>query len=177
MSNFVYIATSIDGYIADRDNKLDWLQMVPNPEQNDLGFSDFIDRIDAIVMGKNTFETVLGFGCAWPYTKPVFVCSRTIKDVPEDLNGKVSIIQGHPGEISKSLNDKGYKNLYIDGGQTIQSFLEADLIDELILTTIPVLLGGGYPLFGKLPGHQQFELISTETRLGQIVTRSYRKIQ
>jgi dihydrofolate reductase len=175
LGNIVYAGTSIDGYIADSDNKLDFLSCVPNPDNDDLGFSELIDRVDAVVMGRNTYETVLGFGGEWPYSKPVFVCSRTIQDVPEELRGRVSVINGSPNEITKTLNKRGLRDLYIDGGRTIQGFLEADMIDEIILSIVPILLGGGFPLFGQMLEHRKFELLSSEILLGQIVRMSYRR--
>ena len=176
MANYVFVGTSIDGYIADKDNKLDWLETIPSPEEDDC-FSEFMDRIDAVVMGRNTFETVLGFHEEWPYNKPVFVCSRTLKEIPNELQEKASIIQGTPEEITKTLNDKGFKNLYIDGGQTIQGFLEADLIDELSITIIPILIGGGVSLFGDLSSHRRFELVSNEVFLNQIITLKYQRVR
>ena len=175
MSNLVYIAASIDGYIADRNNKLDWLQMVPNPDNSDFGYAAFLDGIDAIVMGRNTYEMVVSFGGDWPYSKPVFVLSHSLKLFPEKLQGKVNLIKGTPGEITNTLNNQGFENLYIDGGYTIQSFLEANLIDELIITRIPVLLGGGIPLFGKLSEHRKFKHISTEVLLGEMVVSRFRR--
>ena len=175
MKNIVYIATSIDGYIADRNNKLDWLQMVPNPDNIDTGFDDFLNSIDAIVMGRNTYESVLSMGIEWPYPKPVFVYSRNLKVVPDDLKERVSIIEGTAGEITSELESKGYGRVYIDGGKTIQSFLEADLIDELIITKIPVLLGGGVPLFAALPEHLEFKLVSVDTLLDEMVMIRYRR--
>ncbi|MDC7242331.1 MAG: dihydrofolate reductase family protein [Spirochaetales bacterium] len=177
MGNLVYIATSIDGYIADRNRGLDWLETVPNPQQSDLGFQDLMNRVDALVMGRNTFETVLGFGIEWPYIRPVFVCSKSLKSIPEVLKERVSLIQGSPESIVEELNRKGYRNLYIDGGLTIQAFLRADLIDEMIISTIPVLLGGGIPLFGTLPEIKTFDLISSEVLLGQIVSSRYGRVR
>lgn len=173
MANIVYIATSIDGYIADRNNKLDWLEMVPNRENIDMGFYDFLSTVDAMVMGRNTYESVLSMGIEWPYSIPVFVYSRSLKSIPEELKEKVSIIMGEPGEITEKLNSRGYERLYIDGGKTIQSFLEVDLIDKMIITKIPVLLGGGIPLFGALPEHLEFKLVSVETFLDQMVSSTY----
>lgn len=174
MANCVYIATSIDGYIADRNNGIAWLEMIPNPGAMEA-FSSFIKRIDAIVMGRNTFETVAGFGGDWPYPKPVFVCSHTLQKVPEKLTGKVSIMQGSPWEITYQLHKQGYSELYIDGGKTIQSFLEADLLDEMTISHIPILLGGGYPLFGALSEPKEFELVSVDILAHQIVSMRYRR--
>ena len=93
MTNFVYIAASLDGYIATSDGDLDWLNNISNPEQNDYGYSDFISNIDAIVMGKNTFQKVLTFN-QWPYEKPVFVLSNTLKELPKNMTEKAEIIKG-----------------------------------------------------------------------------------
>ena len=81
MSNIVFIATSLDGYIADKDGELDWLQSIPNPENLDMGWVDFIERIDAVVMGRNTFDMVCSFDCDWPYSKPVFVLSNSLQSM------------------------------------------------------------------------------------------------
>ena len=174
MSNIVYIACSLDGYIADKNGGLDWLYSIPNPDKSDFGYSEFISRIDAIVMGRNTFETVCSFDCDWPYSKPVFVLSNSLSSVPEEYKGKVELINGPLPDVVKSINKKGYKELYIDGGATIRNFLQEDLIDELIVTTIPILLGGGSPLFGKLLTPLSFDHIKTEVLLDAIVQSNYR---
>lgn len=173
--NKVFIATSIDGYIADKDGGLDWLNSIPNPENNDMGYIEFIDGIDAIVMGRITYETVLGFGVDWPYTKPVFVLSNSITKVPEKLDGKVFLSRGTAAEILSDINQKGYNKLYIDGGTTIQMFLREDKIDEIVITTIPVLLGGGFPLFAELLKPINFELVGTKVFLDNIVQNHYLK--
>ncbi|NUQ82392.1 MAG: dihydrofolate reductase [Bacteroidetes bacterium] len=149
MANRVFIATSLDGYIARPDGSLDWLTSFPVPSQGDYGFDRFMEGISAIVMGRNTYETVLTFG-DWPYSKPVVVLSSTLERIPDHLQSKVTLLQGHPREITSELNARGFSDLYIDGGKTIQSFLYADAIDELIISQIPVILGGGIPLFGYL---------------------------
>jgi len=78
-TNSVFIATSLDGYIADRNGKIDWLNTIPNPDNNDMGYTEFTKGIDALLMGRKTFETVLGFDGDWPYNKPVFVLSNKLK--------------------------------------------------------------------------------------------------
>lgn len=173
--NLVFIAKSLDGYIADKDGGIDWLHSISNPDQIDMGYNKFIDRIDAIVMGRKTYETVCGFDIPWPYTKPVFVVSNTLKEVPANLKGLVEIVNGTLTEILEKVNKKGNKNLYFDGGKLVQSFLKEDLIDELIITTIPVLLGAGIPLFGDLPKLLEFEHIKSELFLGEIVQDSYKR--
>ncbi|MGR5556100.1 dihydrofolate reductase family protein [Vibrio fortis] len=173
MSNIVFIATSLDGYIADKEGGIDWLHSVPNPDNNDLGYNALMERVDALVMGRNTMDIVLSFGIDWPYTKPVYVLSNTLTKVPAELEGKVFLVQGELSSIISDLNEKGLKDLYIDGGVTIQNFLKEDLIDEMIITTIPVLLGGGAPLFGELKSPLNFELKQSETHLGQIVQSQF----
>lgn len=171
--NYVFIAQSIDGYIADKNGGIEWLESVPNPDQIDMGYKAFMERVDAIVMGRATFETVLGFGIPWPYEKPVFVLSNSLKTVPDTLHGKVELITGSPDEICTALQDRGYENLYIDGGKTIQYFLAEDLIDEMIITTIPVVLGGGVSLFGELPALLEFSRLKTEVYLDEVVQTRY----
>ncbi|MCG9663799.1 dihydrofolate reductase family protein [Vibrio mediterranei] len=173
MANIVYIGTSLDGYIADKNNGLDWLHDMPNPEGSDFGFAEFMDRVDGLVMGRNTLEIVLSFGVDWPYSKPVFVLSNTLTKVPEGYEDKVFLVNGKLSEIVSDLNSKGYKNLYIDGGKTIQSFLAEDLIDEMIITTIPTLLGGGISLFGELDKPLKFKHVSAERYLDCIVKNRY----
>ncbi len=175
MKNIVYIATSIDGYIADRNGGLDWLEMIPNPEGDDLGWGNFMASIDAIIMGRKTFDKVCSFDCDWPYPKPVFVLSNSLKEIDRKYVGKVEVISGTLTKICQQLENKGFSNLYIDGGVTIQCFLEADLIDEMIIHTLPILLGGGTPLFGSLTKLKKFSLISAETQLNQIVRSHYKK--
>jgi len=169
MSNIVFIATSLDGYIADKEGGLDWLHATPNPDGNDMGYNAHSDRIDALVMGRNTMEMVLSFDIEWPYNKPVYVLSNTLTQVPRPLEGKVFLINGELKQVINTLNEKGFNDLYIDGGLTIQSFLKEDLIDELIISTIPVLLGGGSPLFGELVKPLDFQLQSSTTYLEAIV--------
>lgn len=176
MANIVFIATSLDGYIADKNGGLDWLHSVPNPENIDMGFTAMMDRVDALVMGRNTFEMVLSFGVEWPYSKPVFVLSNTLKKVPEGYQDKVFLVSGDVSEVVAKLNQQGYQDLYIDGGVTIQRFLNQGLIDELVITSIPVLLGGGSPLFGELDAMQSFKLVSSQTYLDAIVQTTYQRI-
>ncbi len=166
--NKVFIAISIDGYIADNEGETDWLHSIPNPEMNDMGYTEFMSSIDAIVMGRNTFEVVKSFDF-WPYQIPVFVLSSSIKEVPNALQGKVQLLKGKVSEIIKEIYSQGYYNLYIDGGATINQFLEADAIDEMTITIIPYILGGGTPLFRPLTHRSKFKCIHTQIFLNQVV--------
>ncbi|MGE3609566.1 MAG: dihydrofolate reductase family protein [Bacteriovoracaceae bacterium] len=163
MANKVFIATSVDGFIADKDGSVDWLNENPSPSGSDGGFTNFMETVDALIMGRNTFQTVLGLGIDWPYSKKVFVLSNSLKEIDKSLKDKVEIVSGDIKKIVQNLNDRGFKNLYIDGGQTIQSFLKENLIDELIITRVPIILGGGVPLFGELPHKIRLEHCGTKT--------------
>ncbi|MCJ7735095.1 MAG: dihydrofolate reductase family protein [Anaerolineales bacterium] len=175
MTLLVYIAQSLDGFIAGKHGELDWLNDLPNPENSDFGFNDFLDGIDAIVMGRNTFEIVKGFD-GWPYTKPVFVISSTLTELPPEYAGKAKILDLQPREIIDQLHKEGFDDLYIDGGLLIQSFLIENLIDELIITSIPVLLGEGISLFGKLDNRIRFKLHKSEILNNSLVKNHYLKI-
>ena len=171
--NIVFLGKSIDNYIAGKNGELDWLEMIPNPDQLDMGFNDLMNEIDAIVMGRTSFETVLGFDIDWPYNKPVFVLSHSLKEIPENLKDKVTLLQGKEIDVLETIHQKGFKTLYIDGGKVVQNFLKQDLIDELRLTTIPIILGDGIPLFDVLPKSLEFEHIKTEVFYNQIVQSCY----
>ena len=175
--NHVFLARSLDGFIADKDGGIAWLEMVPNPENLDMGYVNFMEKMDAIIMGRTTFEKVLSFGIDWPYTLPVFVVSHHLKEVPKGLKNQVEIISGSPQELLNIVHKKGYHSLYIDGGKTVQAFLQEDLIDEMTLTSIPILLGGGIPLFTDLSEEVKLEHISTEVFLNQLVQSNYRRIR
>ncbi len=175
MKNSIFIGTSIDGYIADRNGGLEWLDAIPLPEGEDMGYFKFMESIDALVMGRATFETVLGFDVDWPYDKPVFVLSNKLTEIPEIYRDKAFLVSGPLKKVLKHIHRKGFDRLYIDGGRTIQSFLNEDLVDEMIITTIPVLLGGGFPLFGDLPKESVFRCLDTKVFAKDIVQRHYRR--
>ncbi|HAA13832.1 MAG TPA: diacylglycerol kinase [Cytophagales bacterium] len=175
--NSVYLGCSLDGYIAGPNGELDWLDIIPNPEGSDMGYVAFMEQVDALLMGRKTFETVLGFDVDWPYTKPVYVWSRTLEEIPASHEGKAFLVKGGVAEILEQIHAQGHYSLYIDGGQTVQSFLQADAIDDLTISTLPILLGDGVPLYGKLSESHRFELISSTVHLGQIVQNHYRRLR
>ncbi len=174
MANHVYIATSLDGFIAPEDGSLDWLEAIPNPTGSDWGWADFIAQIDAIVMGRKTFEKVLSFP-DWPYELPVFVLSRTLQELPDSIRQHARVVDSTPARLIDSLRAEGHRELYIDGGQTIGGFLDADLIDTMTLTRVPVLLGAGIPLFGAGRSIRRFEHVSTEVLDDHLVKTRYRR--
>ncbi len=171
--NSVFIATSLDGYIADKDGGIDWLHAIPNPENNDMGYRRFMSGIDAIVMGRRTYETVLGFDMDWPYSKPVFVLTKTLKEVPVHLSGQVELMNGPIKSVLDDIHERKLYQLYIDGGATIRSFLDKDLIDDMIITIIPLLLGDGIPLFSSLAMPLPFRCVASELYLNAIVQNQF----
>jgi dihydrofolate reductase len=156
----VFVGTSVDGFIARPNGDLDFL---PPGGGEPHGYNEFIATVDAIVIGRKTFETVLAME-GWPYgDKRVVVLSSR----PLDLSGAGGIVEqmaGSPAEIASRLAASGAHHLYVDGGVTIQGFLRAGLIQRLIITRVPVLIGEGVPLFGTL---------SRDIRLRHIATRHY----
>lgn len=150
----VFIATSLDGYIARDDGSLDWLDRANSvvPAGEDCGYQTFMATVDALVMGRNTFETVLAFP-EWPFgSTPAVVMSRRGIAVPGNVPPTVSVSSEAPADLVARLSGQGARRLYIDGGVTIQGFLAAGLIDDITITVVPVLLGSGRRLFGPLPG-------------------------
>lgn len=157
----VFVGTSVDGFIARPNGDLDFL---PAGGGEPHGYDEFIASVDAIVIGRKTFETVLTFG-AWPYgAKRVVVLSSRPLDLSKARGGVIEQMGGPPAGIVSRLAASGAHHLYVDGGITIQRFLRAGLIDRLVITRVPVLIGDGIPLFGSLP---------SDVRLHHVLTRSY----
>jgi dihydrofolate reductase len=155
----VFCGASVDGFIARRNHELDFLPENPEPH----GYDEFIASVDVIVIGRNTFEKVLSFG-GWAYGKKrVVVLSSKPLDLSK-IDGVVEQMAGTPQEIVAKLEASGAQHAYIDGGITIQRFLGAGLIQRLIVTRVPVLVGDGIPLFGPLPH---------DVRLRHVATRHY----
>jgi len=167
----VFIATSLDGYIARLDGALDWL---PEGGGEPHGYEEFMATVDALVIGRKTFETVLAFE-TWPYgTKPVFVLSSTPGSLRAPAGAVCEFLAGQPRDIAAQLGKRGLEHLYVDGGLTIQGFLRAGLIQRLIITRIPVLLGSGIPLFGDLPVDLRLEHVATRSFQSGLVQSEYR---
>lgn len=157
----VFIGVSVDGFIARPNGELDFL---PEGGGEPHGYDEFIASVDVIVIGRKTFETVLTFD-AWPYgDKRVVVLSSRPVDLSTVAGGVVEQMAGSPADIVAQLAGSGAHHLYVDGGLTIQGFLNAGLIQRLIITRVPVLIGEGIPLFGPL---------SRDIRLQHIATRHY----
>lgn len=173
-SGHVYIATSLDGFIARRDHRIDWL-MKQGIEGEDHGYEAFMDSVDGLVMGRGSFLNVLSFG-DWPYRKPVVVMSRSLgeSDIPEALRDKVRLSTQTPHELMASLQKAGWQRAYIDGGQLVQSFIRKGLIDDIILTTIPILIGDGIRLFGAVEQDIDLHLLSSTSFPSGLVQSHYK---
>ncbi len=164
----VFIATSLDGYIAREDGGLDWLPVSAEPH----GYEELMASVDALVMGRKTFETVLGFG-QWPYgSKPIVVLSsRELGATPE--GAVLERMGGEPQEVVARLAERGMQHVYLDGGETIRRFLRAGLVDRMILTRVPVLLGSGVPLFGGTGGDIRWKHVGTRAFPSGLVQSEY----
>jgi dihydrofolate reductase len=150
ISGHVFIATSLDGFIAKLDGGIEWLISRDDPAE-DHGYDAFIKGMDGIIMGRGTYEKALTFD-PWPYTVPVVVLSKslTVDDVPAKQEGKVRILDMPPSGVMALLESEGWSRVYVDGGLIIQSFLRERLISDMVITAVPVLLGEGLRLFGPL---------------------------
>jgi dihydrofolate reductase len=169
MNASVFIATSLDGFIARANGAIGWL---PPGGGEEHGYDAFIASVDALVIGRNTFETVLTFG-TWPYgEKPVFVLTTRTLPVATPAGAVLERMSGDPREIVSQLALRGVRHIYVDGGITIQRFLRR-LIQRLIITRIPVLLGDGIPLFGAVPGDVALRDVATRQYATGLVQSEY----
>lgn len=191
MKGSVYIACTQDGFIATPDGSVGFLDQYNSPPAkeddegtttdqvvDDMGFATFLESVDVIIMGRKSFEKVLSFGEGmWAYGKtPVVVWTRN-KDsfeIPDFCREMVTCSSLVPTELMKLLEGKGHKHAYIDGGRTIQEFLRCGLVDELILTRVPLILGDGIPLFGNVGREVPLLHVRTSTYPNGLVMTKYR---
>jgi dihydrofolate reductase len=171
MKTSVFVGVSVDGFIARADGTFDFLDAGGNEPH---GYEEFIATVDTIVMGRKTFETVLGFG-SWPFQKPVVVLSSQPLDLSTAASrgGRVEQMAGPPAQVAAALSDRGVQHVYLDGGLTIQGFLRAGLVTRLIVTRVPVLIGSGIPLFGTLLADVPLRHVATKTFRGGLVQTEY----
>lgn len=172
----VFIATSLDGYIAREDGDLDWLDAAQAtvPAGEDCGYQALMQTVDVLVMGRKTYEKVLSFG-AWPYgdTRVIVLSSEAIA-FPDAIPDSVTHSSEDPLALCDRLLREGVKHIYIDGGNTIQRFLSAGLVDEITITIIPILLGAGVSLFGSLEDDVKLSCIDTKRYNFGFVQLKYR---
>lgn len=167
----VYIAASADGYIATPDGGVDWLHTSGSLDADmgseDMGFKNFMDSVDCMIMGRKCMEAIANMNLTpeqWPYGNlRIIVLSNTIKEAPDSLKGKIEMYSGDLQELVAGLEEEGHKHTYIDGGRTIQTFLDLEFINEMTITQIPVLLGEGISLFGQM--NKQVKLEKAEAKV------------
>jgi dihydrofolate reductase len=170
MTISVFVGTSVDGFIARPNGDLDFL---PVGGGEPHGYNEFMASVEALVIGRKTFETVLSFA-TWPYgDKRVVVLSSGPVDLSAVRGGVVEQMAGTPAEIVSKLAASGAHHLYVDGGITIQGFLRAGLVQRLIITRVPVLIGDGIPLFGTLPRDLRLNHVATQHYPSGLVKSEY----
>jgi dihydrofolate reductase len=171
----VFIATSIDGYIAESNGGMDWLLEIDN-NGIDTGYETYIQNIDAIIMGRNTFDFVKNID-PWPYNIPVYVLTKTLKIIDSRLKYKIALIKGTPKELMNEMENKKYKRIYIDGGKTIQGFLKEDLVTEMTITTVAKTLGNGIRLFGEENEIKEFDIVEFKKLSNKMVQTKYKRVK
>jgi dihydrofolate reductase len=173
----VFIATSLDGFIAREDGGIDWLSSPGGGEggaTDDHGYEAVFGAVDALVMGRSTYDVVRSFGVGWPIgTSPSL-------SLPAGLwmshpNSRIGLKewQARPEMWRKGSRPRGLYRLYVDGGKTIQGFLAADLIRRLVITQVPVLIGRGIPLFGPIPADIRLRHVETKAFESGMVQSEY----
>jgi dihydrofolate reductase len=178
----VFIAASLDGFIARKDGGIDWLhtagrQEVDLGDEADMGFNDFIASVDCMIMGRKCMEVISAMNLTpehWPYGElKIFVLSQTLKQAPDNMEANIEIIPGDIPALIERCDKEGFKHAYIDGGQTIQSFLALKLINHLTITRIPVLLGEGIPLFAYTGHDIQLSNASVKLYANDLLQENY----
>jgi dihydrofolate reductase len=178
MITSVFVGVSLDGFIARRNGAYDFL---PTDGGNSNGYDEFIATVDALVIGRKTFETVLAFP-QWPYgNRQVIVLSSRAIDFSQVQNkvhdGRVEQMSGDAAEITSKLAARCCRHVYVDGGVTVQNFLRAGAIQRIIINRYPVLIGEGIPLFGSLPHDVQLRHVATQTSRNGLVKSEYEVIR
>lgn len=165
----VRVGQSIDGYIAKKDGNIDWLYYGHSGDE-EYGFKDFINSIDGLILGKNTYEVVSNFD-QWPYDgKRVIVLSNSLKNVRPEAE----LYTGSLKDLLSKLHSEGIKHVWVDGGVTISKFLEEGLVDEISISVIAMILGSGIPLFNPMNAEHKCELLSTKSYPSGLVESKYK---
>ena len=176
METIVYIATTLEGYITRPEGELDWL-IDPDfvDEGEDYGFTKLLDSVSCVVMGRHTFESLMN-AHEWPCgNKRLVVMTQSMSELPEHTPETVELFAGEPAELVNKLALEGESKVFLDGGQLIRSFNAKGLVDRLILTRVPVLIGSGVPLFGALKTDIKWKHIRTQSYKSGLVQSEYIK--
>jgi dihydrofolate reductase len=171
----LFIATSLDGFIARENGSLDWLVNIPNPSQTDHGYNEMIENTDVIVMGRKTYDEILGFGIDWPYENcKTFVVTGKLGFVPS--TGNTFVLNKIDSGTIDFLKNQSSKNIWLSGGGSlVTQFLNLNLIDEMTISIVPLILGKGIRLFPGEPVETLFETVKAELFDTGIVNVGYRK--
>lgn len=171
----LYIATSLDGFIARPDGNLDWLTSIPNPQSGDYGYAELLDSIGTTIMGRKTYEEIIGFGVEWPYTGIDSFVVTTNKDL-EIQSPDTFVLTGNLQEFINALKKKTDKDIWlIGGGKLITTFINEDILDKMIITVIPKIIGEGIPLFGDKPKETIWKLTGVKAFDTSVVNLTYEK--
>lgn len=178
----VFIATSVDAYIADKNGGVDWLHTAGDPNADmgnnaDMGFARYLSSVDCMVMGRKCMDMIASMNLTpeqWPYGSiKVVVLSHTLKQPPKSLKDKVEMYGGDITDLVAQLEQQGFNHAYIDGGATITSFLNQKLINEITITQAPVLLGQGIPLLGRLDNKPEMAVVEMTAFANNFVQIKY----
>lgn len=171
----VFVGTSLDGFIARLDGTFDFLSAGGGEEPH--GYEEFFASVDAVVMGRNTFEVVAAFD-SWPFTdKRVVVLSSRGVDLGRVGAARIEQMCGEPAEIVAKLAASGARHLYVDGGITVQRFINAGIVDRVTITRVPILVGTGIPLFGVVPRDIRLRHLATQTYRTGLVKSEYEVVK
>lgn len=175
MKSFIlYIASSLDGFIARKDGSIDWLDSIALPKENDYGYDEFMRTIDVVVMGRKTYDQVVSFKIDWPYKgKKTFILSHTIE---KSISDEIRITNKTLKNLIVDLKELSRKDIWVvGGGEIITAFLNENSIDKIILFVIPIILGDGIPLFPNHPKESTWKLVETQSYKSGVVMNSYEK--
>ena len=169
----LYIATSLDGFIARPDGNLDWLTSMPNPQNHDYGYAEFLNTIGTIVMGRKTYHEIIGFGVDWPYNEIKSYVVTSDKDLKIQSPNTFLLTENLNDFVEEMKNQSNKDFWLVGGGQLIKSFLDAGLIDKMIITVIPKVIGQGIPLFAGTINETNWKLIEVVSFDTGVVNLTY----
>lgn len=171
----LYIASSLDGYIARPDGSIDWLTSLPNPSSEDYGYTELLARISTIVMGRKTYDDIIGFDMEWPYSGlTTFVVSSDKSWMPRSPESY--LLQGEVKQALQKLKSDAEKDVWLVGGATlITAALRHKLLDTMIIAVIPTIIGAGIPLFSGDTGESKWALTEVKSFDTGVVNLTYQK--
>ncbi len=171
----LYIATTLNGFIARKDGKLDWLTSIPNPQSGDYGYNDLLNRIDTIIMGRKTYDEVINYDMEWPYSgMQTYIVSNNKQFKIKSPDTQIIQIYIHDA-LAEMLSKPGKDIWLVGGGQLITSFLKHALIDEMIISVIPKIISDGLPLFASYPEESNWKLTEAKSFDTGVVNLLYHK--